>query len=105
MSPLDLLLGAIMIASVILGFKAGFARVGMGFVAAILGLLFGFWFYGFPAGWIHKYFIHSEVLSNLFGFFFVFVGFLIVGSLLGMLFSKFFKWTGLSWLDRLLGGV
>ena len=31
--------------------------------------------------------------------------FLVAGALLAKMFSKLFKWTGLSWLDRLLGGV
>jgi membrane protein required for colicin V production len=33
----------------------------------------------------------------------VFFAFVIAGALIGKLFSKLFKWTGLSWLDRLLG--
>jgi membrane protein required for colicin V production len=31
--------------------------------------------------------------------------FLVAGALLAKLCSKFFKWTGLSWLDRLLGAA
>ncbi len=30
---------------------------------------------------------------------------MLVGALIGKLLSKLFKWTGLSWLDRLLGGA
>ncbi len=103
MSPLDLLLVAMVGFSVLLGFQAGFARVGMGFLAAVLGVLAGFWFYGIPAAWIHKYFISSDTLAGLLGFFLVFAGFLVAGSVVGKLFSKFFKVTGLSWLDRVLG--
>ena len=43
--------------------------------------------------------------SNMLGFFFVFLMFLSAGAMIGKLLSKLFKWTGLSWLDRLLGGV
>jgi membrane protein required for colicin V production len=67
-------------------------------------LLFGFWFYGGPAAWIHKY-VSSQMASNLLGFFVVFFGFVAAGALIGKLLSKMFKWTGLSWLDRLLGAA
>jgi membrane protein required for colicin V production len=101
-SLLDLLLGVIAGTSIAFGFVAGFARVGIGFCAAIAGLIFGFWFYGIPAAWIHKH-LSSQTASNFLGFFVVFFAFVIAGALIGKLFSKLFKWTGLSWLDRLLG--
>jgi membrane protein required for colicin V production len=102
---LDILLVIVISASVVAGFMAGFARVGIGFIAAITGVLFGFWFYGVPAEWIHKHMHATETFSNLLGFFAVFTGFIIAGSLIGTVLAKLFKWTGLSWLDRLLGGV
>jgi membrane protein required for colicin V production len=102
-SLLDLLLIAIVGGSVVLGFWAGFARAGVGFLSAIAGVLFGFWFYGIPAAWIHKY-VSSLTFSNLAGFLVVFVACVALGGLIGKLLAKLFKWTGLSWLDRLLGG-
>ena len=99
---LDLLLGVILGWSIVSGFLAGFARAGVGFFAAIGGILFGFWFHGFPAG-IYARWIGSEATANLLGFFTVFFATLLAGTLAGKLFSKAFKWTGLSWLDRLLG--
>lgn len=104
MNLLDLLLIVIVGASVVTGFMAGFARVGIGFIAAVCGVLFGFWFYGIPAEAIHRY-INSITASNLLGFFVVFFAFVLVGALIGKLLANLFKWTGLSWLDRLLGGV
>jgi len=103
-SLLDLIVLLIFGLSVGAGFMAGFARVGIGFIAAVLGVLFGFWFYGVPAGWVHAY-IHSVRISNLLGFVLVFWAFLLAGALIGKIVSKLFKWTGLSWLDRLMGGV
>jgi membrane protein required for colicin V production len=47
----------------------------------------------------------SANLSNMLGFFVVFLMFLSAGAMIGKLLSKLFKWTGLGWLDRLLGGV
>jgi len=102
---LDILLVVIIGASVVAGFMAGFARAGIGFIATICGVLFGFWFYGLPAEWIHHHHVKSETLSNLLGFLAVFAGFAIAGALLGKALSLLFKWTGLSWLDRIMGGA
>jgi membrane protein required for colicin V production len=103
-SLLDLLVVIIVGASVAAGFLVGFARVGIGFLATILGVVFGFWFYGVPADWVHRY-LHSVAASNLIGFLLVFWAILAAGALLAKLTSKVFKWTGLTWLDRLLGGA
>jgi membrane protein required for colicin V production len=82
----------------------GFARVGIGFLAAVAGIRFGFWFYYVPAGWVHS-FASSKTFSNLAGFFIVFFAFVVAGSVIGRMLAKLFRWTGLSWLDRLLGAA
>ena len=102
MSLLDLLLILIVGGSVVGGFMAGFARAGVGFLAAVAGVLFGFWFYGIPAAWIRRY-VESPTLSNLAGFLVVFLACVLLGALIGKLLAKLLKWTGLSWLDRLMG--
>jgi membrane protein required for colicin V production len=84
---------------------AGFARVGVGFIASISGLFFGFWYYNVPATWLREHWTMSVNLSNMLGFFVVFLMFLTAGAMIGKLLSKLFKWTGLGWLDRLLGGA
>ena len=104
MNLLDILLVLIVAASVVTGFMAGFARVGIGFIAAVCGILFGFWFYGIPADWFHHW-IKYDALSNLLGFFTVLFLFTIAGAILGKLLSMLFRWTGLSGLDRLMGGA
>jgi membrane protein required for colicin V production len=103
-SLLDLLVVIVIGSSVAAGLVAGFARVSIGFIAAILGVVFGFWFYGVPAGWVHRY-LHSAAISNFIGFLLVFWLILAIGALFAKVTSKLFKWTGLSWLDRLLGGA
>lgn len=104
MSLLDLIALVILAISVVGGFRAGFARSGIGFVAGMLGIVFGFWFYGTPAAWVGQY-IHSFWISSLLGFLIVYWTFLIAGALLGRVLQKLFKWTGLSWIDRFLGAV
>jgi membrane protein required for colicin V production len=101
---LDILLGLIVISSVMAGFAAGFARVGIGFCATITGMVFGFWFYETPAAWIHKS-ISSQAVSKVLGFLVVFWAVLLVGELVAKAVAALFKWTGLSWLNRLLGGA
>lgn len=105
MNLLDLVLAVIVGLSIAAGMAAGFARVGIGFIAAICGLIFGFWYGGVPGAWIHEHWGWSLNISNMVGFFVVFVLCLTAGGLIGKLISKLFKWTGLSWLDRVLGGV
>ncbi len=104
MSLLDLLLALMIGASIVAGFSAGFARVGIGFIAAVTGVVFGFWFYAIPAVWFHKI-IHSPATANVLGFLVVFWAILVIGALVGKAFTVFFKWTGLTWMDRLLGGA
>lgn len=104
MSLLDILLVLIAGISVLAGFAAGFARVGIGFCAAIAGVLFGLWFYGIPAAWFHK-FIASVALSNVLGFLLIFWAILAIGAILAKIVATLFKWTGLSFIDRLLGGI
>jgi membrane protein required for colicin V production len=102
MSLLDLLLIVILAWSIVTGFIAGFARAAVAFCAAIAGIVLGFWFYGIPAGWYTQW-VDSEKLANLLGFFTVFFGTALAGAIVGRILSKLLKWTGLSWLDRILG--
>ena len=100
---LDFLLIIVVAWSIISGFLAGFAREGVGFGATILGILFGFWFYGIPATWVRDYF--SARVANLIGFFIIFAVVVLIGAVVGRILSNVFKWAGLSWVDRLLGGA
>ena len=59
MNLLDLLLAVILGISVATGFMAGFARVGVGFIASISGLIFGFWYYNVPATWMREHWTNS----------------------------------------------
>lgn len=104
MSWIDLVMILVVGLSVITGLSGGFARVGVGFIAAILGIFVGFWSYGMVAAYFYDYF-SSHQMANLCGFLVIFVGFVILGAIVGSLLAKFLKWAGLSWFDRLLGGA
>ncbi len=100
----DLFLAVVIAGSVVAGFMSGFARVGISFLAAAAGLIFGLWFYGIPAHTLEKY-VSSHTFSNIAGFLLIFLGAIAVGGVLGLLFGKLFKWTGLTWVDRLVGAA
>jgi membrane protein required for colicin V production len=100
----DLLLLLVIGSSILAGLAAGFARAGVGFAAMIVGMFCGFWFYGIVAAYVLDY-VSSRAIANLIGFFVILAGVLVLGAIVGRILAKFFKWVGLSWLDRLLGGV
>jgi len=99
---IDILLVLVIAFSVLSGFTAGFARVGVGFIATLVGIFLGFWCYGVAGAYVLDYVSNREI-ANLIGFFAIFIGVVLVGALIGRLLAKLFKWIGLSWLDRLLG--
>ena len=104
MNWIDILLILVIGFSVVSGFLAGFARVGVGFIATLVGIVLGLWFYGVAAALFIDY-VSSRAIANLIGFFVIFIGVMIVGAIAGRILARLFKWIGLSWLDRLLGGV
>jgi membrane protein required for colicin V production len=104
MNWIDLVLILLVGLSVVGGLAAGFARVGVGFIATILGIFIGFWSYGVVAAYVFDY-VSSRQMANLIGFLVIFVGFVILGAIIGRILAKFLKWAGLSWFDRLLGGA
>ncbi|MGD0200030.1 MAG: CvpA family protein [Bryobacteraceae bacterium] len=104
MSWLDVVLGLILLLSVIEGLKKGFAQTFIGFVAVILGIFCGLWFYGIPGGFFAR-FIGPKHLANLLGFVFVFIVVVVVGAAVAALLEKLMKLARLTWLNRLLGGA
>jgi membrane protein required for colicin V production len=100
----DYLLLLVIGSSVLSGFMSGFARVGVSFIATVVGIFCGLWFYGIAAAYVVDY-VSSRAIANLIGFFVIFVGIHILGAIVGHILARFFKWVGLSWLDRLLGGA
>jgi len=104
MNWIDLVLIMVLGLSVLTGLAAGFARVGIGFIAAIVGIFIGFWTYGVVGAYVLDY-VSSRQMANLIGFFVVFFGVVIVGAIIGRILAKFLRWAGLSWFDRLLGGA
>lgn len=103
MSWLDMLLGVILVGSTVAGLMKGFVRTAIGIAAAILALLLALWFYG-TAGSIVSEYVSSRSIANFLGFIGVFALVLLAGALMGRLLAMLFKWAGISWVDRVLGG-
>jgi len=84
------------------GLAQGFSRLAVGLVATIAGLLIASWCYDLPASLLLPY-VSSKSVANVLGFVLIFILIQILGGLVGLLLARLFKWTGLGWLDRLLG--
>jgi membrane protein required for colicin V production len=89
---------------VLQGLRQGFTRLLIGLVATVVGLLMASWLYGSAGAFLIPY-VSSKSLANIAGFLLVFVGVQLFGALLAWGLGRLFKWTGLSWLDRLLGAA
>jgi membrane protein required for colicin V production len=100
----DIALIVIMLWSALSGLKSGLARVVVGVVATVLGLICGFWFYRMVATKLMPW-VKVTTVASILGFLLIFVAVLILGSLLSALLSRVFNWIGLSWFNRFLGGI
>jgi membrane protein required for colicin V production len=104
MTWLDFVFAIIICASMAAGFAKGFIRIGIGFIALCVGIVLASWFYGTAAGWLVPY-VTSPGVANFLGFLTVFAIVLTIGALISGILTRVFKLVGLSWLDRLLGGL
>jgi membrane protein required for colicin V production len=100
----DVVLLLILLASALSGLRSGLARVIIGLVSTIVGVIAGFWCYRIVAAQLMPV-VRTEVAANILGFCVIFCGVLIVGAIIGALLSRLFRWIGLSWFNHLLGGV
>jgi membrane protein required for colicin V production len=101
---LDWVIALMVIASALSGLRTGFARAAVGTAALLLALVAGLWLYGSAGGWLRDYVSHKSV-ANFLGFCIVFFAVTGAGMLAAHLLAKLFKWVGLGWLDRLMGGA
>ena len=104
MNWFDLVLILIILSSTVAGLRTGFARVVVGLIAVVGGFLAAVWMYRLAAfqitGWVS-----SIAVANIIGFLAIFIGVLIIGSLVAAILSKLFAWVGLGWFNHLLGGL
>jgi membrane protein required for colicin V production len=101
---LDFVLAIVIAFSVWRSFARGLTREVIGLVSVVVGILLAAWLYGTVGALVEPH-VSSHSLANLCGFLIVFVGVMLLGSLVSWVLSKLLKITGLSFFDRLLGAA
>src|SRR5688572_3095541 len=104
MNWVDWLLISVLLTSVVAGFAEGFVRIAIGSIALILGFLFASWFHGLAGAWLQPW-VQSKALTSLFGFLIILIGMILLGAFIAWVIQRVFKLVGLSWIDRLAGGL
>ena len=104
MNWLDAVLLVILVVSVLTSFRKGLSREVIGLVAVVVALIFGIWFYG-SAGSLVLPYVSSPSVANLAGFFLVFFGVILLGSIVSHVVGRFLRVTGLSIVDHALGAA
>jgi membrane protein required for colicin V production len=102
MNWLDAVLLIILGVSVLTSFRKGLSREVIGLVAVVVALIFGIWFYG-TAGSLVVPYVSSQSVANLIGFFLVFFGVVLLGSIVSHVVGRFLRVTGLSIVDHIMG--
>jgi membrane protein required for colicin V production len=101
---LDWTFAAIVVASVAAAIMRGFVRELISLTSLVVGLVVAVAFYPRAALWFEDVTKSHEIAEGL-GFLVLFVGILLLGSLVSLLGRKLFKVAGLQWFDRFLGAV
>jgi len=101
---LDCILAAIVVASVITAMMKGFVQELISLASVVIGLVVAAIGYSRAALWFDDLTKSHEVALGL-GFLVLFLGTLLVGTLVGLLARKLIKTAGIQWFDRFLGGI
>ena len=104
MNLLDAGIALILIFSVVSAARAGFSREVIGLAAVVLAAICGSWFYGMAGAFLLPY-VSTPQVAHFAGFVLVFLGILLLGAIAGHIVSRLLKTVGLTWLDRILGGM
>lgn len=101
---LDIVLGAILLASVIGATLNGLTKELLRIASLVVGLLVAMWGYGLLAGYLAQWISNAKAASAA-AFALLFIGCLITGALLARLLAGIWSLAGLGLLDRLLGAA
>lgn len=104
MNWIDWLLVIFLLISIANGFQEGMVRITIGLIALVAGFILASWFGGLAAAPLMAW-VHSEPVASILGYLLVFVGVIILGALIAAVIVRMLKLIGLSWVDRILGGV
>ena len=104
MNPLDWLLGALLVYSVVRAAMRGFFREAFALGGLIVGFLLACWFYR-ALGVQLAGLITSVPIAQMVAFLLILVGTMLVAGLIGGLLKRTASAIGLGFFDRLLGAV
>ena len=104
MKAADWMILAVVLASTIQAIRVGFLREAFGLAGLVLGYLLAAWKYSALANWFEG-FLKSQAFSEVAGFLAIFLGVTILASVAGRVARWAAKESGLSFLDRILGGA
>ena len=104
MNWLDYVLTALLGFSALRSFMRGFTREIIGLCASVAALILGMLFYA-RAGALLKPWITSDRGAHFAGFLLIVAGVLMIGAVIGSIVRRFVKAIGLSFFDRVLGGL
>lgn len=101
---LDGILAVIVVASVVTAMMKGFVQELISLASVLIGLVVAAIGYARAAVWFDDLTKSHEVALGL-GFLVLFLGTLLIGTLVGIVARKLIKTAGIQWFDRFLGGV
>jgi membrane protein required for colicin V production len=104
MKAADWMILVVILASTIQAVRAGFFREAFSIAGLVLGYLLAAWKYSSLAGWLES-FLKSRAFSEVAGFLVIFLAVTILASVAGRIARWAAKESGLSFLDRILGGA
>lgn len=104
MTGVDWLILAVLVLAVVKAAINGFFHEAFGIAGLVVGYLVAAWQYQRVAAWFSPY-LKSPWLAELLGYFIIFAVVMVLAALAGKLARWFVKEVGLSFFDRVLGGV
>ncbi len=104
MKAADWMILVVILASTIQAIRSGFLREAFGLAGLVLAYLLAAWKYASLAGWLES-FLKSQAFAEVAGFLIIFLSVTILASVAGRLARWAAKESGLSFVDRILGGA
>jgi len=104
MTPADWVILAIVVVAVVQAAISGFFGEAFNIAGLVVGYLLAAWQYERVANWLLPY-LKSPWLGEILGFFLIFTAVMVLAGLIGKLARHLMKAAGLTFYDRVLGGL
>ncbi len=101
---LDYLFALIVLVSIAFAVTKGLVREIISLVALIGGFIFAVLYYRSLGGMLVE-FCRTESVAYFLAFQIIFVGCILAGIIISLIFNRFMKAASIKWIDRVLGGI